>query len=194
MRSPLSLLAPRLTPTMPRVRYRRFSRASANSWPRLLKPRRLMTAPSSARRNSRGCGLPACGRGMQRSDLDEAEAEAQHRLEHLGVLVEPGRQPDRIGKGEAGDLRFERRTPVGFRRGIRCQCAISAPRTRPMRTFRIKPKGEGADEGVEAHGLLIVTPALSRGLPVLQEQGECRIKSGMTKVRLSFAARATKSE
>ena len=32
--------------------------------PRLLKPMRLITARSSASRNSRGCGLPACGRGV----------------------------------------------------------------------------------------------------------------------------------
>ena len=33
-----------------------------------------------------------------RADLDEAEAEAQHRVGHLGMLVEAGGEPDRVGK------------------------------------------------------------------------------------------------
>ena len=40
------------------------SRVSATSAPRLLKPIRLITARSSTSRNSRGLGLPACGRGV----------------------------------------------------------------------------------------------------------------------------------
>ena len=38
--------------------------ASAASWPWLLNPMRLMTASSSTSRNSRGRGLPCCGRGV----------------------------------------------------------------------------------------------------------------------------------
>ena len=32
------------------------------------------------------------------ADFDEAEAEAKQLVRHLGVLVEAGREPDRIGK------------------------------------------------------------------------------------------------
>jgi hypothetical protein len=36
----------------------------------------------------------------QRADLDEAEAEAEHGVGDVGVLVEARREPDRIGKIE----------------------------------------------------------------------------------------------
>ena len=34
------------------------------------------------------------------ADLDEAETEPQQRIRHLGILVEAGRKPDRIGKAQ----------------------------------------------------------------------------------------------
>ena len=62
---------------------------------------RLMTAPSLARRNSRGDGLPALRPRRQRADLDEAEAEPQQRARRFGVLVEAGGKPERIGEIQA---------------------------------------------------------------------------------------------
>lgn len=36
-----------------------------------------------------------------RADLHKAETELEQRVGHLGVLVEAGREPDRVGKIEA---------------------------------------------------------------------------------------------
>ena len=82
------------------VRARAASRASAAGAPSLLKPSRLITPSSASSRNRRGRGLPACGTRGDGADLDEAEAEPQQRVRHLGVLVEAGGQPDRIGEIE----------------------------------------------------------------------------------------------
>ena len=40
----------------------------------------------------------------QRADLHEAETERQHRARNLGVLVEAGGEPERIGKPQSQDL------------------------------------------------------------------------------------------
>ena len=64
---------------------------------------RLMTARSSTRRNRRGFGLPSCGLGRQRPDLDEAEAKREHLLGNLGILVEPRGETDRSWEVETGD-------------------------------------------------------------------------------------------
>ena len=63
-----------------------------------------MTAPSSGRRNSRGRGFPSCGEGRQRADLDKAEAEVQHSPSNFGVLVESGREAERVREPESEGL------------------------------------------------------------------------------------------
>ena len=44
-----------------------------------------------------------------RSGFDEAEAEAQHRFGHFGVLVEAGGETDRVGEVEAQRLHAQAR-------------------------------------------------------------------------------------
>ena len=45
-------------------------------------------------------GVPGLGTRRQRADLDETEAKRKHRPGNLGVLVEPGGETERIGKGK----------------------------------------------------------------------------------------------
>ena len=59
---------------------------------------RLITPRSSARRNRRGRGLPSCGLGRDAADLDQAEAQPEQRVRHLGILVEAGGEADRIAR------------------------------------------------------------------------------------------------
>ena len=51
----------------------------------------------------RGFGLPGLRQRRDRADLGEAEAEAQQRVRHLGVLVVAGGHAERIGEVEAAD-------------------------------------------------------------------------------------------
>ena len=100
MRSGLSLLAPTLTPTMPR-RVRRASRAWTASWPSLLKPRRLISASCSVSRKRRGRRVALLRPRRHGADLDEAEAEVEERVGDLAVLVEAPR-PCREDWGSRG--------------------------------------------------------------------------------------------
>ena len=71
---------------------------AACSMPALLNPMRLMTARSSPSRNRRGRGFPLCGLRRDRAAFDKTEAELQHRVGYLGILVEAGRETDGIGE------------------------------------------------------------------------------------------------
>ena len=44
----------------------------------------------------RGFGLPGCGLGRDRADLDEAEAHGAEGVDAARVLVEAGRQADAV--------------------------------------------------------------------------------------------------
>jgi len=59
----VSKFLPILTPSTPRQRARATLATNA-SRPTLLKPKRLISALARTSRNSRGRGLPACGRGV----------------------------------------------------------------------------------------------------------------------------------
>jgi hypothetical protein len=101
MRSALSLLAPMLTPTMPRLRSRLASRSSASAAiveAHAVDDGAIFGQPKKAR--ARVAGLR---QRRQRADLHKTEAHAEHRRKHLGVLVEAGGEADRRGKAEAGD-------------------------------------------------------------------------------------------
>ena len=92
---------------------------------------RLITAWSSASRNSRGLRIARLRPRRDRPDLDEAEAEPEHLLGHLGVLVEPRREPDRrrevearrpsssANPGSAADVRLG----ISFSAAIVARCA-----------------------------------------------------------------------
>ena len=74
--------------------------------------RAVLRQPEEAR--ARVAGLRP---GRHRPALDEPETGGQHRPRDLGVLVEPGREPDRIGQRQARKLRRQRRI-LGRRRPI----------------------------------------------------------------------------
>ena len=105
---------------------------------------RLMTAPSSGRRNRRGRGFPGCGSRRDRAHLDEAEAERQHRVGHLGVLVEAGGEADR-------DWRSADPTAVVARIGSSLahaargsQAGAQRADRQPMRPLRLQPADQRA--------------------------------------------------
>ena len=109
-----------------------------------------------------GPGIARLGTRRQRADLDEAEAEAEQLPEDLGVLVETGGEPDRIGEMDARHVDRQHRIGPGRVPGRE---ALQHPDRPAMRPLRVEGEGEGPEERVERHGaamapfLLIVTPA-----------------------------------
>ena len=73
------------------------------STPSLLKPKRLITARSSARRKRRGRGLPGCGSGVAAPTSTKPKPAATSGADHLGVLVEAGGEAEGVGELEAGE-------------------------------------------------------------------------------------------
>jgi len=104
----------------------------------------LITARSAASREQPRPRVSVLRQGGQRPHLDEAEAEAEHLPEHLGILVEPGREPDRVGEIESRDP--HRQDRVGLGGPSRRQQLQRADR-RPMRPLRVEREGEGPQEG-----------------------------------------------
>ena len=74
------------------------SRALAASWPPLLKPSRLIAPRSRISRNTRGRGLPGCGRGVTVPISVKPKPMASSAPGTRAILVEAGRHADRIGK------------------------------------------------------------------------------------------------
>ena len=98
MRSALSLLAPMFTPTMPGFPRRAASRAAAVAAPPLLNPMRLITARSSANRNSRGFGLPACGCGVMEPTSAKPKPRPSTPSGTSASLSKPAASPSGLGK------------------------------------------------------------------------------------------------
>ena len=84
------------------------------------------------------------------ADLDEAESQREQRIDHLGVLVEPGCHTDRIGKMQAE--RLDRETCVRAWRGQKR--GAQGEDRRAMRRLGIERVKEGPREGLEGvdHG------------------------------------------
>ena len=108
-----------------------------------------MTARSSASRNSRGFGLPACGRGVSVPTSTKPKPSAEHLLGHFGVLVEPGGEPDRRS-GSRAPRRVVRSEAGKSRRPAR-RHQLQRRDRRPMRGLGVEREGERADERVERH-------------------------------------------
>ena len=130
MRSALSLLAPILMPTMPRARAARRLRAAA-AMPSLLKPMRLITAPSSASRNRRGRGLPACGRGVTVPHSTKPKPNLRHRVGHLrhSCRSPPPGRPD-------WENPARKPSPPGADRPARARAAAGPPARASVRVAR----------------------------------------------------------
>ena len=76
------------------------------------------------------------------ADLDEAEAEPQQRVRHLGILVEAGREADRIGEIQPEGADRKPRI-VGPRRRQRRQ--LQRAQREPVRVLRVETTaGTGA--------------------------------------------------
>ena len=103
-------------------------------------------ARSSAKRNSRGFGLPADGN----ADLDETEAEPGERSARLAALVEAGGETDRRGKREPGDGDGE---PRIVHRGQASQRVAGKAEARaerqrqPVRGFGVEPEQQRPQQG-----------------------------------------------
>ena len=68
-----------------------------------MKPRRLISASASGRRNMRGFGVAGLALRRDGADLDEAEAHRAQAVDAAAVLVEPGGQADAVREFQAGD-------------------------------------------------------------------------------------------
>ncbi len=133
-------------PTTPGAPARAASRCATAATPSLLKPKRLMM-PSSGIEPEQP--RPRIARLRLRRDaarLDEPEAEPQQRVDHLGMLVEAGRQADRIGEGQA-----KRRDAQLFVVGCRTRQRRMLERTErePVRRLGIEPAQQRPSEMVE---------------------------------------------
>ena len=84
----------------------------------------------------------------QRADLDEAEAELQHRARDFGVLVEAGGKPERIGKSQSQDL--DRKPRIGRRR-LRRRGDLQCVDRRAMRSLRRQTLENGTCDFGEPH-------------------------------------------
>jgi len=74
------------------------SRASAGALTLVVEAIRLITARSAASRNSRAGGFPSCGKGSASPPRRSRSRKPSICRKHLGILVEPGREPDRVGE------------------------------------------------------------------------------------------------
>ncbi len=78
---------------------RRFASRPANgAMPQLLKPNRLMTASSSASRNSRWPELPGCGRGVTVPASTNPKPSASMASQTSACLSKPAARPTGLGK------------------------------------------------------------------------------------------------
>jgi hypothetical protein len=102
---------------------------------------RLITARSSASRNSRGFGLPACGRGVSvPTSTKPKPSPASARAPR--ILVEPGGEPDRRGEASpATSIASDRKAAAAARQ------QLQRPDRRAMRPLGVEREGERADEG-----------------------------------------------
>ena len=183
MRSALSLLAPILTPITPCMCVQSIRRCKRVGCPRLLNPMRLITARSSASRNRRGLRIARLRPRRQRAHLDEAEAERQHLLGHLGILVEARGEPDRSREVEPGDRRPQR--SAESRAGGAAARSFSAAIVARCARLRVEREGQRADERVEG----IADRHAAAASPVIARAG-----SGRVTERLSFDAKRPKSD
>ena len=91
-------MAPILTPTMPPRLARAASRASTAERPSLLKPRRLITASSASSRNTRGRGLPSCGRKVTVPISTKPKPSRSSASGTCAFLSKPAAMPSGLGK------------------------------------------------------------------------------------------------
>ena len=85
-------------------------RVTRRSTPLLLKPMRFTRAAFPGILNMRGSGLPLRSRG-HRAELDVAESQSAERVQIVAVLVESGRQAERVREAEPKAGRAGRPVP-----------------------------------------------------------------------------------
>jgi hypothetical protein len=102
-----------------------------------------MTPLSASRRKTRIAGLRLWRDG---ADLDEAEAQTQQRIGHLGVFVEARRHANRISKVEPEGADREPLVIVDRRQLWR---EFQHPQCQSMSVFRIERVQERPDQTLE---------------------------------------------
>ena len=132
-----------------------------------------MTARSSREAEQAGPRIAALRPRRDGTAFDEAEAELEHRVGHLAVLVETGREPHRIGKEEAKGPDGERGIAVRRARQERGGHPRQAER-RAVGGLGRQPPQQGCP-GVHQHGLAI--PSIPR--PVYRD----RARAGLPRLR-----------
>ena len=88
----------------------------------------------------RGLGLPGCGLGRDRADLDEAEAHRAQAVDAAAVLVQARGQADAVGEPQARQLHrvVDARLPAT---GIAPACSAAAPARRASGRGRLRRPG-----------------------------------------------------
>ena len=97
-------------------------------------------------------GVPVLRPRGQRTDLDEAETELQHRAGDFGVLVEAGGKPEGVGKAQPEDL--DRKPGIGRRR-LRRRGDLQRVDRRAMRGLRRQTLENVACDPGEPHALRV---------------------------------------
>jgi hypothetical protein len=120
-RSALSLLAPRFRPTIAPAG-RSASRAAISWAPSLLKPKRLIAARSAASRNSRGRGLPGCGRGVAAPTSMKPKPLRDSGRRAVAFLSNPAASPTGFGRSSPASL-----NPQSVRHDRHCARCLTVP-------------------------------------------------------------------
>jgi hypothetical protein len=111
-----------------------------------------MIALSAARPEEARPRVALLRKRRHRADLDEAEAQAEHRAGYRAVLVEAGRQSDGIGKAETEHVHMEAR--IGGLQGRAKPAASGSTDSEVVRALRIEEPqhlcGAVEDHGVSA--------------------------------------------
>jgi len=93
-------------------------------------------------------GITGLGSRCKSTHLDEPEAEREHLLGDLGILVEPGREADRRREVEPGDAAPQRFRKVG--RSMRRHQPQRLDR-QPMRRLRVERESQRPDDPIKGH-------------------------------------------
>ena len=139
---------------------------------------RLISACSRRRRNRRGRGLPACGRGVTVPISTKLKPSGEQARDRLGILVEAGGQPERMRELEAQEPGPE---PGGRRPAARPRPTLAKrPDRQAMRGFGRQPlqapKQERAGQLIEKGGRAHSTKSrfsLYRNPGTCEDRGRC---------------------
>ena len=158
------------------------SRATNRSSPSLLKPRRLMMAPSSVSRNTRGRGLPACGRGVTPPASMKEKPRRMRPSSAVAFLSKPAARPSGCARSMPGKAHGQARRHVegqpwhganaGECEGMRALGRQQPEQARGDRQRRLRQPPETLAAGRSGSSGLVDHQAQALRRPLSQRRGQ----------------------